>query len=319
MESSSPIAVYALGGESPLSQIARIREGLAAQPGVVLTDHPAKADLIYANDAGTHEAALCAGLRRPRATVMLNVLDIPEQLIPPAGDYTLDKLHTMLKRLEQADIVTAISPFVQSQLLRYTNSRSHVIWNPIKDVSPAKRLNGDRPYPQFRALMAGRCRDRNKRFDSIGIPALIMAGFEEREVAVVGGEYPGWGTDLGIVSDATLNDLYNSVDFVIQPTALAGLELAPLEGMICGALPIICYDMSTFGDLPYPRHWGCYPSATSVAFRLRMLSDNPVIMEHDRQYAIEAGRGLSETLSKNAVAARIIELYRKMVQSSPSS
>jgi hypothetical protein len=215
--------------------------------------------------------------------------------------------------LIRSDAVTSISPFVRGQLLRLLAVQSTLIWNPVKDVNPTKRLDNQQPYP-FRAMLAGRCGDRNKRVDSIGIPALVMAGFEESEVAVCGGEYAGWGTDMGIVSDETLNDLYNSVDFLICPTALGGLELSPLEGMVCGALPILCYDMSTFADISfYPQYWGCYPSAMSMAYRLRSLVDNPVILNGEREYCLAQSDEILDRFGKVAVAKRIVELARKVM------
>lgn len=305
----------ALGGESPLSQVSRVREGLASLEGVTLTADLSQADCIYCNDAGVYHTALVAkdaGTLRPGARLVFNVLDVPENCFQPLGDYTHDDLIRLRDHLARADAITAISPFTRSQLQRLLALAATIVWNPIKDVSPARRLNGDRPYP-FRALIAGRARDRNKRIDTIGIPALVMAGFEETEVAVVGGEWPGWGTDLGVVSDTMLNDLYNSVDFVMHPSLNEGLGLSPLEGMVCGAIPILCYDMSTFADLSYyPQYWGCYPSPVSVAYRLRALIDNPGILIAEKEYCIDQSEGIVAQFGKAAVAQRIVDVYRKM-------
>jgi hypothetical protein len=313
MDPFTPILIAALGGESPLSQVNRIRAGLAAQPGVTVTSDLTAADIIYCNDAGTHGAALQARDAGAKAKLILNVLDVPENLMTPSGDYTHSKLLALRDALLRADAITAISPFTRSQLQRLLALSATVIWNPVKDVSPDKRLAGERPYP-YKALMAGRLRDPNKRMDMIGIPALIMAGFEEEEVAVIGGEWTGWGTNLGVVSDSTLNDLYNSVDFVIQPTLNTGLELPPLEGMICGAIPILCYDMSTFGDIKYyPQYWGCYPSATSVAYRLRALMDNPGLLVAEKEHCLTSSEGIVAQFGKDAVARRIVDVARKVM------
>ncbi len=309
----TPILIHTRGGGGALGQIARIAEGLAAQPGVRLTDDPRGADLVYVNDPSCYEDVL--RLKRAgelRGKLILNVLDIPEHCMPPNGDYVLDKLFALKERLGYADAITAISHFTQSQLHRYLNLGSYLVGNPIKDVTLARRLAGERPYP-YRVLMAGRTNDPNKRIRTIGIGACLMAGLNEDEVAVVGGEYPGWGTNLGVVSDDQLNDLYNSVDFVMQPTLNTGLELPPLEGMVCGAVPLICYDLSTFPEMPYPRFWGCYPSATAVAYRLRNLMGNPELLAADRAYCLEEGEGIQERFGKHAVAARIVAIYQKLV------
>ncbi len=316
MFADHPITVYALGSEAPTAQVARIRKGLVAHEGVTLTEDMSQADLVYVNnfpyDAPLHARA--AGCLKPEVKLVFNVLDVPSHLLPPQGDYTIDKLAALGAQLSEADAVTSISRFVQNQLRHYfADLPSHVIYNPIKEVTPDVRLSGMRPYP-YRVLMAGRVGDPNKRMRSIGIPALMMAGFEEYEVAVIGGEWPGWGTNLGMVSDGQLNDLYNSVDFVLQPTANAGLELPPLEGMICGAVPIVCHDLTTFHEFPYPPHWGCYPSATAVALWLRALMSDPAKLIDARDHCLAMGSHLRHHLSQAAVAERILQVYRRLIK-----
>lgn len=313
MDPSTPITIAALGGESQLSQVGRIRQGLAAQRSVTVTSDLMAADIIYCNDAGKHNEALAARQAGSKARLIFNILDIPENIMEPMGDFTHEKLVALRASLQSADAITVISPFVRSQLQRLLGLSATVIWNPVKDVSPDQRLNDQRPYP-FKVLMAGRVKDPNKRQETIGIPALVMAGYEEHEVAVVGGEWAGWGTNLGVVSDEVLNDLYNSVDIVMQPTLNTGLELPPLEGMICGAVPILCYDMSTFGDIRYyPQYWGCYPSATSVAYRLRALLDNPGLLIAEREHCLTCSESIVAQFGKDAVAQRIVEVARKVM------
>jgi glycosyltransferase involved in cell wall biosynthesis len=313
---TSPVRFKAFGGRSALSQIARIEAGLEACGAVAALDGE-PCTLIYANDAGSHAAALAyRDQSAAQAKVILNVLDIPEQLFPPAGDYTSDKLAALQQTLRRADAITAISPFTRSQIQRYLGLAVYVIYNPVKDVAPDKRLAGERPYP-YRVLLSGRCNDRNKRIRELAIPALITAGFNESEVAVVGGEWPGWGTDLGIVSDEVLNDLLNSVDITVSTTALTGLELGPIESMICGAVPVLTYDVSTFHDLGcYPQHWGCYPSPTALAYRMRTLMDHPQVLEGERSHCLALSEGLREQLSGAAVARRILDVYQRITLSS---
>ncbi len=305
--------ICARGGGGSLGQIGRIIEGFVAA-GWIKTDDAVLADLCYANDPGQYSEFLSLkkdGKLKPGAKVILNVLDVPFQLVPPNGDYTFEKLFELGNQLRQADAVTSISFFTQSQLHQYLGLASTVISNPIKNVTPNKRLEGIKPYP-YRALLVGRVNDPNKRIRTIGIPALLMAGFTESEVAVVGGEYPGWGTNLGVVSDEVLNDLYNSVDFVIQPTLLTGLELPICESMVCGAIPLVTFDLSTFSEFPLPRAWGCFPSPAGVAYRLRTLVEDPNLLESDRQHCLSVSEGIAEHFSGAAVARRIIELYTKL-------
>lgn len=309
---AEPILVYASGGESPLSQIDRVRQGLAAQQNVVLTDKIEEADLVYVNNP-PYDNVLRAAQLKPSVKKIFNVLDLPLHLLQPNGDYTFEKMAALCEQLKQAEAITVISQYVQGQVQQYLGLASTVIYNPVKDVSPKKRLEEERPYGQFKVLMAGRVNDPNKRQRTIGIPALIMAGFNESEVAIVGGEYPGWGTNLGIVHDDVLSDLYNSVDYVMFPSVNEGLGLPPLEGMICGAIPIVCHDLTVVSELPYPRHWWCYPSPSAVAYHLYIRQQYPQVLEADRQHCLTMSDGLAEDLGKNAVARRIMNVYYKLV------
>ncbi len=314
-EISKPFTVAALGGESPLSQIARIREGFRTLPRVTVVDNLTDADLLYVNDPGYYNvvlAAKAAGTLKPGARCVFNVLDVPVMLFPPAGDFTYEKLATLGSQLSQADAITSISRYTQSQIQHFFGLGSTVVYNPVKPVSPDIRLSGVRPYP-FRVLMVGRVNDLNKRQRTLGIPALILAGFEENEVAVCGGEYPGWGTNLGVVSDETLNDLYNSVDYVMFPSVLEGLGLPAFESLICGAIPLVCHDLTTIHELPMPQFWASYPSPQAIAYRLHIHRSNPQVFEADKQYCLSVSEGVAEQLSAANVARRIVGVYDRLV------
>lgn len=324
---ASPVRFKAFGAGGALSQVERIKDGLLACGAAEAGDGPV--DLVYCNDSGTHHmASEWRAKRASSAKLILNVLDVPEHLMPSLADhpgwppdhrdYTHDKLVSLQQHLLRADAITAISPFTRAQLQRLLGLGSYLIWNPIKPVSPDKRLAGECPYP-YRVLISGRAGDPNKRVRSLAVPALIAAGFAETEVAVVGGEWVGWGTNLGVVSDEMLNDLLNSVDLTMHTTQLTGLELGPIESIVCGAVPILCYDMSTFRDLPYPQHWGCHPSVASIACRLRSLVDHPEVLQAEREHCLHLSEGLREDLSGRAVAQRILGVYHRLVNPSPTS
>ncbi len=309
-----PIKVCAFGGTSQLSQIDRITQGLSSLKGVEINNDLRIVDLIYSNDPGYFEAILSAkdqNLLKENCKIIFNVLDLPLHLIGSQGDYSFEKLAKLGAQLLRADAVTCISQYTQSQLQQCLGVGSVVIYNPVKPVSPDKRLNEEKPFP-YRVLMAGRLNDTNKRARSLAIPALMRAGFEEHEVAVVGGEYPGWGVNLGIVNDSTLNDLYNSVDFVMCCSHLEGWGLTISESVICGAIPIVCQDLTTASEMSLPQYWFCYPSPEMIAFRLRVLIENPSILRAERDYCLSLSEGLSEDLSKETVARRIIEVYKKL-------
>lgn len=306
-----PVPFRVFGSQSPLAQVARIRDGLLSL-GCVESDETNSDNsckLVYANDSGHHQAALdWRDKYAPTAKVILTVLDIPEHCYPPSGDFGPDKLFALGNTLKRADALCSISRFTQSQIIRIFGLSNTVIYNPVKDVAPDIRISGARPYP-YRVLISGRTLDPNKRIGTLAIPALIGAGFNESEVAIVGGEYPGWGTNLGLVSDGMLNDLLNSVDYVMSTTLCTGLELGPIEGMICGAIPILTYDTSTFSEIGYPKHWGCHPTVMSLTYRLMALNSYEQLRNGDREYCLSAGEGLAEKLNKQAVARRILEVY----------
>ena len=296
----SPVTHMCFGARGPTTQLARIEAGLiAAGSQETNSGHPS---FVYANDESHWQAAIdYHDLICPEAKLILNVLDLPEH---NAG---FDS-SSLLPRLARAHAVTSISYYVQSQVQRILNLYSHVIYNPVMPVNPNKRLMGERPYPQFRAMMVGRVRDPGKR-GVLAVQAMILAGMEESEVAVVGSEPIGWGTYLGIVSESVLNDLYNSVDFVMVTSGFEGLGLPIVESMIAGAIPIVCHDLTTFPELCPPR-WGCYPNPQSVAHRLRRLIDEPALLAEDREYALKRGEGFREQLSGRAVAGRILEAHQ---------
>lgn len=290
----------ALGFTCQLPRIIRALESLGVR---AYSDTPS---FIYANDSGSYDEVIAEKGKHPSSKLILNVLDICEHCLP---NLDLGKLEMQLRA---ADAVTAISPYVQSQLMRYFGLESTVIWNPIKDVSPAKRLRGERPYPQFRAMMVGRLQDSQKRA-SLGIQGLILAGFNEAEVAMVGGEYPGWGTRMGVVSDEVLNDLYNSVDYVIVPSLFEGLGLPIAESLVCGAIPIVCSDLTTFADLKLARCWGCYPVPHSIAHRLRRLTNDSLYRSTSSIMAYGVGTILAQKLSGRAVASNIVSVYQRLL------
>jgi glycosyltransferase involved in cell wall biosynthesis len=107
---------------------------------------------------------------------------------------------------------------------------------------------------------------------------LIRAGFDESEVAMVGPEFPGWGVNCGTVSDEKLNDLYNSVDYVVSMAVNEGIGLVPIEGAICGAIPIISPRLSTYNefwaDTPMGIHYQTLHSPDSIAALIRSIEND---------------------------------------------
>jgi glycosyltransferase involved in cell wall biosynthesis len=286
--------------------------------GVTLVEDgdPQPPNFVYANDEPRWQEAIDYSLsftsapERPQyqITLLLNVLDIPEH--SPNCDFgALDA------RLSKATSITCISPFVHSQIQRIFGFNAAVIWNPIKAINSDERKAGVKKYP-YRFLMAGRLRDPGKRAE-LAIRALIAAGVKEEEVAVVGGEWPNWGTNLGIVDDEKLNSLYNSVDFVMMTSQFEGLGLPCAESLAGGAVPILCSDLTTLQDLGVPRRWGCYPSVYSLGHWILTLLNNPALLASEKQVAEQIGQTIRTELSGRRVAERLLQVYQQF-QPQPS-
>lgn len=300
------------GGRGPLCQISRIEDGLRALGCQEGMGGDPNVDLIYANDEPRWQEAIdYRDTFAKNAKVILCILDIPEISYPNFNPYE------WLPKLKRADSLVSISGWVQSQMTRILSLSSDVIFQPIKDINPVQRIAGTKSFP-YRVLLDGRLKDKGKRVD-LAIQSLILAGFNEEEVAVVGGEYPGYGTNLGVVSDNILNDLYNSVDFVMMTSIFEGLGLQGLQALAGGAIPIICHDLPTAHEGFYHPHWMCFPHPHAIAYRLRSLIDNPAWLTAEKIEALRIGGEVREIFSGKAVAQRILNVYNKLNGTNPTT
>ena len=328
--------LYFHGAKSLLTQVAYIQQGIEKAISafrnktweglgqITITDDPLLADLIYINSAPYDPIfdLKVAGRLKDEVKIICNILDFPEHLQgnPTFGNYNVIESYGKLLNTRSGvlcDAVSCISPFVQSQIQRYfPRVESTVIYNPIKPVNSDKRTEEICPYPQYKAMMVGRLCDPNKRSE-LAIRALFAAGIDSSQVAMVGSEYPGWGDNLGIVDDEKLNDLYNSVDYVVCCSHLEGLCLPLAEGIVAGALPVVCQDLTTFSDFNLPRRWGCYPNIVSVATYIRQLETDKDRREFERQFSLETlAPEINKKMSCEAVAKNILDLFSKIVNSS---
>lgn len=289
-----------------LTQISALREGFAAlgHQHTFEQTHPDNSFVFVGN--APYDDYLNLAHTRVKKTIF-NVLD----LCPHCDDHAAI-VARLREQLPLADRVTAISATVAGELQDKCGIRAEVIYYPMKNV----RYTGERKYPQFRAMLVGRLGDPNKRAGT-AVQALIRAGFEEKEIAVVGPEYLGYGTRMGIVSDECLNDLYNSVDYVMMLSRNEGIGLPAIEAAICGAIPIVAPDLSTFNEFwaesPLGLNYQTLNSPLSIAALIRKIEDTPdwktMIKEDIRAYAELAFR---PKFDRKAVAARIVEVYQSI-------
>lgn len=297
--------VSILGSEGTiLCQTATLRAGFAAMghEHTFDTTHPDTAFVFVGNPPYSDYLHL-----RGQKKLIFNVLDIPWHL-PNVGNI----VNQLRQQLPYADRVTAISYTVAEQVEKHCGVKCEPIYYPMKPV----RYTGERKYPQFRVLLAGRLSDPNKRV-SAAVQALVRAGFNENEICVVCSDRIGYGTEMGLVSDAVLNDLYNSVDYVISLAREEGIGLVPIEAACCGAIPIVAPDLSTFNEFwvesPLGLNYQTLTSVDKVAELLRELERNREWREQVKQdvlaYATLAFRPKFEA---KAVASRIIETYQSI-------
>jgi hypothetical protein len=287
--------IYCDGSRFYGDQISRIEQGFI-ELGHEITSYIAESDIVFSNNPSPTRAQIIKdrneGKLKAGVKLIFNVLDIPEWCFPNVN------LQSMYDDLIQADQVTSISEYVKNQLLRYFNLNSSVIYNPTKPINNFQRKNGIKKFPQYRAMMVGRLRDPSKRAE-LGINALILAGFKESEVAIVGSEPIGWGSYEGVVTDERLNDLYNSVDYVIMTSLGEGLGLPALEGVLGGAIPVVCHDLTTFNEF-YTSEFGNYPNPYAIS---SFLKKNKNLFDIEKIFP-----NISCKTNKIEVARKILDL-----------
>lgn len=289
-----------------LCQIGALREGFAAlgHEHTFEQTHPDTAFVFVGN--APYDDYLNLARSRVKKTIF-NVLD----LCPHCPDHT-GIVSRLREQLPLADKVTAISKTVADELLVKCGIKADVIYYPMKNV----RHTGLRKYPQFRAMLCGRLADPNKRTNLAGL-ALLRAGFNESEAAMVGPERVPWGTMMGIVSDEGLNDLYNSVDYVLMTSANEGIGLTAIEAAICGAVPIVLPTLSTFDEFwaesPLGLHYQQLNSPNDIAKLILSLEDNPTWKAEVKQDMMAyASLAFRPKFDRKAVASRVLDVFHSI-------
>lgn len=272
-------------------QIPLLRDGFA-QLGHQHTpdfDDPNAAFLFtddYAGDSGTNVT--------PRS--IKTIFNVSDQTL---GDSLL------------SDRITCISKTVQKKFKNELGLHADVIYCPARPV----HYTGQKKYPQFKVAMVGRIGASHRR-SGLAVQSLIRAGFEEHEVAIVGSDYFGYGTRLGYVSDEKLNDIYNSVDYVMM-LSTHGRGLSAIEGAMCGAIPIVAPDYEGFEEFwvqsPLGLNYQTCHSPDQIAKLMRSIEADKLwkdVLKLDiLGYAELAFR---PKFTAKSVASRIIEVYQSI-------
>lgn len=289
-----------------LCQINSIREGFVALGHNHIADpRHSDTDFVFVGNPPFDDYIDLAVSKEKK--IIFNVLDLPHH-VPEIGEI----IERFKKQLPLANRVTCISKAVQNDLNKHCGVNAEVIYYPMKPV----KFTGIKKYPQFKVAMVGRLLDSNK-YASVAISALIRAGFDEKDVAIVGPEHVGWGARMGLVSDEALNDIYNSVDYVIMLDKNAGIGLPAIEAACCGAIPIIAPHLSTFDEFwvqsPLGLHYQKLNNANNIANLIMSI-------EADKKWKADIKQdllGYSELcfrpkFDKIEVAKRIIDVYQSI-------
>lgn len=291
---------------SILCQLDRVRDGLRAIGHEVTSYDDPAADAVFIGNP-TFEPYIDVCRRKP---TVFNVLDLATHC--PEHDEIVRRLKG---QLPYAGAITAISTTVANEIQVKVGLAAQTIYYPMKPVT--QRTEGRAPkYPQFKVMMVGRTSDPNKRCGA-AVLALVRAGYTPDQVAIVGPEYPGWGTRVGVVSDETLNDLYQSVDYVMMLSRFEGIGLSAPEGACAGAIPIVLPDLSTYDEFwaSSPGH-GFYRNLTSIdqiASLLTYLNQDTEAREDLRAKMTEYGnRALRPLFEPSAVASRIVNAIQSI-------
>lgn len=295
--------IYTNGARHFGSQLPRIEDGFRAL-GHEITPFVSEADLIYSNNdhAGLVADRARGVVFKPGAKLIFTCLDVPEHLLP---HFDLARLKA---ELSAADAICTISQFGQRQVKQYLGLDSTVVYQPVKRTFPT----GVRKHP-YRFLFCGRVNDPMKRC-ALGAAALQLLGYTAQDLITVGSEPPHFGgTYWGVASDEGLNDLYNSAEFLLFPSAFEGLGLPPIEMAFAGGIPVVCNDCPTmmewFGDIPAYREID--PTPLSIArFLVRMKNpEERTALQGQLQQLCD--RSFRDKFEPTRVAQRILDCHHR--------
>jgi glycosyltransferase involved in cell wall biosynthesis len=278
------------GGQCLTCQIPRIEQGFIELNHKINYDKP---DIIYSNDPGGYEEAL--KLKQEKGGyLILNILDIP---------WSLSNVNILIKEwsyyLNKADAITTISETVKKDLENLIDKKINVIFNPVKDVYYDYKIKKDKIF-----LYVGRANDFNKR---IGLVYQTLTFIENGLglINICGNENPNFGRYVGPVSDENLNIYYNSSKFLFLTSKNEGIGLTMIEAMICGCIPITCYDNITAHEF-CPKEFIVEPNPTKIANKIYTLNQD---YKKYQDLALTYGEKYKNQFNKINIAKNILNLY----------
>ena len=253
-------------------------------------------DLIYANDPRGYEKSLVLKKLNPKATLIINSLDIPWHM-PDIERQTNSLIEHFLSK---ADIVTVISFKVKKDLSKFTNIKTQVIYNPRRDVYYDNNIQKDGSF-----LFVGRANDPVKRITLVR-DSLSKIDNGLKNLKVCGEQDPGFGKYQGYVTDNELNKLYNASKYLLLTSKAEGIGLPMIEAMICGSIPILCSDNETAKEFS-PEDFICEPNPQSI---IKKISDLNNDYSTKREMALDLGRKYEKMFDKINIVKNILNLKK---------
>ena len=287
-----PIKISIFGADGYTCQMPRIKEAMQNLGNILSENSP---ELIYSNDPTGYEKAMLLKKKFPNSFLIFNFLDVPWHMP------NVDKQTKLLVEhfLAKSDAVTVISHKVKHDLAKFLDKKIEVIYNPIKDVFYDESIKKNNTF-----LYVGRANDPIKRI-SLLKTALSKTTNGIMDIKICGSEDPGFGTYLNVVSDQELNKLYNSSKYLLLPSKAEGIGLTMIEAMICGSLPIACFDNKTAKEF-LPKDFICEPNAQSISDKIEELNKE---YETKRKLALEYGKKYKIQFDKINVAKKILSVF----------
>lgn len=269
---------------------------------LVSDDFNDKVELIYANDPGGFAKAI-EHKQQFGGKLILNILDRPWHCAE------IKEWDVKVKeQLKQADAITTISKYTQSQVKQHLGFDSKVIYQPIKPVGFINNTtkNG-------LAMLVGRQLDGNKRA-MLAVRATQdfcernRLSFEDGYLSVFGSEDISYGNYYGVVSDEQLKLEYNQHLVTLICSKNEGINLPLVESLVCYTPVIVCNDMTTASEFA-PQEMMVEPKVEKIADKIAEIQEN-----YWRYFTIAAtfGDEHKKKFDKLTIAGNILEVYNKL-------